>query len=99
MDAQLSVSTTPTPEDDVDAPVLDRLLTLAEVSVLTSLSKTSIYRKLEANSFPVPRILTQDRHGKPTRVAWSALEIAHWREARDRCSYRRSEVAPRATAA
>jgi prophage regulatory protein len=57
----------------VDAPILDRLLTLHEVKLLTSLSKTSIYRKVAAGTFPPPVPISEHR------VAWSAFEIQAWR--------------------
>ena len=57
-------------------PVLDRLLNLREVKILTSLSKTSIYRFVRAGSFPQPYSIATNR------VAWSAHEIAAWRRAR-----------------
>jgi prophage regulatory protein len=61
--------------DPTDEPILDRLLTLQEVRVLTSLSKTSIYRKISAGTFPAPRQIS------PNRVAWSAFELRCWRKA------------------
>lgn len=64
--------------------VLDRLLTRREVEVLTSLSKQKIYRKIAEGSFPKPLVISEDRLGRATRVAWSALEIQSWRETRPR---------------
>ncbi len=58
----------------LSAPVLDRLLTLREVCVLTSLSKTSIYNKVNDGSFPAQIPLG------PNRVGWSAHDIAQWRQ-------------------
>jgi predicted DNA-binding transcriptional regulator AlpA len=67
---------------DPPSPVMDRLLTMREVEVLTSLSKQMIYRKIAQGVFPKPMVISEDRHGRATRVAWSALELKAWRESK-----------------
>ena len=70
--------------------VLDRLLNLREVKILTSLSKTSIYRAMRAQEFPQAIPIMSNR------VAWSSREIAEWRRQRTkkrRETERHAEVA------
>jgi prophage regulatory protein len=54
------------------APALDRLLRRSEVSHLTGLSKTSIYREIALGRFPAPVRLG------PNSVAWRESTIAKW---------------------
>jgi predicted DNA-binding transcriptional regulator AlpA len=90
MDVRLSSSTAilDTTALDVEpaqpVAILDRLLTRREVEVLTSLSKQMIYRKIAEGTFPKPVVISEDRNGRPTRVAWSALELKGWRDSRPR---------------
>ncbi len=49
---------------------------VAEVTKLTSLSRTSIYRAVQANDFPEPVLLS------PSRKAWVRSEIDEWQEQR-----------------
>jgi prophage regulatory protein len=51
---------------------LDRLLSIAHVVDLTSLSKASIYRKMAEKTFPAPLKI-----GK-SRVAWRQSTISSW---------------------
>jgi prophage regulatory protein len=53
-------------------PPLDRLLRIASVMDVTSLSKASIYRKVADRSFPAPLKI-----GK-SRVAWKQSAISDW---------------------
>ena len=57
----------------LEEPVLDRLLTIREVSILTSLSRATVYRKVRDGSFPRPFPVSAGR------VAWSALAVREWR--------------------
>lgn len=57
---------------DRPVPQLDRFLSMNELKLVTSLSRASIYRKIQARQFPAP-ILIADH-----RVAWSAREVAEW---------------------
>lgn len=50
----------------------DRLITLKEVSALTTLSKPTIYKRLKEGNFP-----KQIKVGR-NRVAWSHREIFEW---------------------
>lgn len=71
-------------------PILDRLLTIHEVRVLTSLSKTSIYRKMAAGTFPLPLPIGTNR------VAWSAMDLQLWRAS---CREQSSSATPAGAAA
>lgn len=66
---------------DVAEPLLDRLLSIDEVRILTSLSKQSIYRKMANCTFPKCISIAENKHGQATRVAWSAVDIQEWRRA------------------
>ena len=55
-----------------EIPRLDRLLPIAHVVDLTSLSKASIYRKVAEKTFPAPLKI-----GK-SRVAWRESAISSW---------------------
>jgi prophage regulatory protein len=55
---------------------LDPLLREAEVEVITSLSKTTRWRKIKAGEFPAPvKISTR-------RCAWRKSDIATWLESK-----------------
>ncbi|WP_415069744.1 helix-turn-helix transcriptional regulator [Hyphomicrobium sp.] len=64
--------TTISPTNAYSAPTLDRLLTLRELTRATSLSRTTIYRMVEAGTLPRPIKI-----GK-SRIAWRASSIAFW---------------------
>lgn len=62
-----------------DAPVPgDCLLSVAQVTAKTSLSRSTIYRMVEANKFPAPVQVTD------FRVAWWLSEVEAWTKARPR---------------
>lgn len=66
-------------------PQLRQFLTLPQVLQVTGLSRAGLYRLLAADEFPKAVPLTTPMHGQgPTgrRVAWCALEIAEWQEAK-----------------
>lgn len=54
------------------SPILDRLLSMADVKLVTSLSRTTIYRMVEAGTFPKPIKIGA------SRIAWRASIIARW---------------------
>ena len=58
----------------------DRLLTRAEVESITTLSRSSLYRKMRSGTFPEP-IRIGDR-----AVRWLASEIRDWIESRPRAT-------------
>lgn len=51
-----------------------RFLDLDDVRAETSLSKTTIYRLMKRKEFPLQRRIS------PRRVAWSAADIAAWKD-------------------
>jgi prophage regulatory protein len=53
-------------------PQLDRLLPLRKIVELTSLSRATIYRKLNDRSFPPSLKIGQ------SRVAWREADVARW---------------------
>ena len=55
-----------------DAASTDRLLPKAAVLDMTGLSSTELWRMLERNEFPQPRLRT------PTRLGWLQSEITTW---------------------
>lgn len=55
-------------------PQADTMLPMAEVIRLTSLSKSTIKRYVEAGVFPKPL------HPTPRRIAWQASEVQAWVE-------------------
>lgn len=59
---------------------LDPLLSLHQVRQATTLSRTSIYRKLEDGTFPRPMKLG------PVRIAWRASVIAAWISEQEKAS-------------
>ena len=69
---ELLTRPTPPPERVTDVPTLERLLRIATVVDLTSLSKASIYRKIADRTFPPPLKI-----GK-SRVAWRQSVILSW---------------------
>lgn len=50
----------------------DRLMRLREVAEMTSLGKTTIYRRMEAGTFPRPQALG------PACVRWRQSAILQW---------------------
>ncbi len=65
--------------DDAIRPAnrLERLLTRIEVSKVTSLNKTTIYRRMRG-TFPRPISLSDNR------VTWRVSAITHWLGERER---------------
>lgn len=61
--------------DDVPG---DCLLSVSQVTAKTSLSRSTIYRMVEAGKFPAPVHVTE------FRVAWWLSEIDAWSKARPR---------------
>lgn len=57
---------------------IEPLLDIAQVSRLTSLSKTTIPRLVRTRQFPEPVVLAWKRSGRPSRVAWKAGDIRTW---------------------
>ena len=55
---------------------VDRLINIKEVSHLTSLCRTSIYRAVNSGSFPKPRKIL------PGRIAFSLGEVCQWMDQR-----------------
>ena len=55
---------------------MDRLLRRREVEHLTGLSRTSIYRLMDAGHFPRPRRISRGA------VAWPSSDIAEWMASR-----------------
>jgi prophage regulatory protein len=71
--AARSVNTEPTRLlGPIAPPPIERLLRIASVMDVTSLSKASIYRKVADHSFPAPLKI-----GK-SRVAWKQSAISEW---------------------
>lgn len=60
---------------------LDRFLSRAEVRTATGLCDTSIWRRVNAGTFPAPRALD----GR--RVGWLASEVAAWLASRPRVTW------------
>lgn len=58
----------------------DRLLTRHEVESRTSLSRTTIYRKMREGTFPVPLKISE------RAVRWSLSEIEAWLDGRPRAN-------------
>lgn len=58
------------------APV-ERIFTIQEVAKITSLSRTTLYRMVDAGTFPRPSQLS------PNRIGWRASAIARWQTERD----------------
>lgn len=54
------------------------LLTAAEVVRRTSLSLPTIRRRMAAREFPLPVVLSRDRHGRPLRIAWASDDVSAW---------------------
>lgn len=54
----------------------NRLIKIKQVSDITSLSRSTIYRLIHAGTFP------QKIHQGPRAVAWSYNDIMQWVEAR-----------------
>lgn len=51
---------------------LERLFSIKDVSRITSLSETTIYRRMKVGDFPKPVTIS------PNRVAWPSSVIAQW---------------------
>ena len=60
---------------------LDRMLRAPEVMAQTGLSRTTIWRRVRAGTFPAPHELGVNS------VGWPASEIAAWIESRARRTY------------
>jgi prophage regulatory protein len=56
----------------------DCLLSLAQVTAKTSLSRSTIYRKMDAGTFPIAVQVTE------FRVAWWLSEVDEWNRSRPR---------------
>jgi prophage regulatory protein len=61
-----------------ERPLGDCLISLAQVTAKTSLSRSTIYRKIAENKFPIPVQVTE------FRVAWWLSEIDAWNRERPR---------------
>jgi predicted DNA-binding transcriptional regulator AlpA len=59
-------------EADLGATAPPRLLSREEVEARTSLSKTTIWRRVRAGEFPSPVRLG------PSRIAWVEASISEW---------------------
>ncbi|WP_447593597.1 helix-turn-helix transcriptional regulator [Aquipseudomonas campi] len=59
----------------------DSLIKLAEVIKLTGLSRTTIYRRVNAETFPTP-VKLSDSEARNAPIAWSRAEILAWIEER-----------------
>ena len=58
------------------------LLSMDEVSNLTTLSETTLWRRIKAGEFPKPITLVTDRKGRPRRVAWPPASVYQWLDER-----------------
>ncbi len=54
-----------------------KILNKAEVSKITSLCKTTIYRYTKAGTFPKPKQLTKNR------IGWNESEVQAWIDSRE----------------
>ena len=70
----------------------DPMLRPPEVMARTGLSRTTIWRKVKAGSFPAPLVLSENS------IGWTAQSIEDWLESRPRRTYG-TEVAPEPEAA
>ena len=61
---------------------VDRLLRLAEVATMVSLSGSRVRQLVIAQRFPQPTALSTDKHGHNTSVRWSQAEVQQWIAAR-----------------
>ena len=67
-----------TPERLARSPTverLERLLTIREVTMVTSLHKNTIYRRIAEGLFPQPMRISANR------VAWRASDVVRWQTA------------------
>lgn len=64
------------PEARPQPTPVERLFTVQEVVKITTLSRTTIYRMLDAGTFPRPI------HLSPNRIGWRASVIARWQAER-----------------
>jgi prophage regulatory protein len=68
-------------------PTLERFLTLDDVKLITTLSKSSIYQGINAGTFPAPIPIARGR------VAWLATDVAVWqRHVRSNMPQRRRDA-------
>lgn len=58
------------------ASTLDRLVTVRELTTRSTLSRSTIWRKVQTGDLPPPIQLT------PTRIAWRESQIVAWLDAR-----------------
>ncbi len=70
----------------------DCILRPREVIARTGLSRTTIWRRVRAGSFPPPLVLGENS------IGWTAQSIEDWLESRPRRTYS-AEVAPEPEAA
>ena len=68
--------------------MLDRMLRAPEVVEATGLSRTTIWRRVRAGSFPAPTVLGENS------IGWPASKITEWLEARPRRTYGASSNGP-----
>jgi prophage regulatory protein len=59
-------------QHQAEPSTLDRLLPMPTVMDITSLSKATIYRKVDKGTFPAPLKIAK------SRVAWRQSDIAAW---------------------
>ena len=72
--------------------MLDRMLRAPEVVAATGLSRTTIWRRVRAGTFPAPAILGENS------IGWPAAAIAEWLESRPRRTYGANTTGPDAGA-
>ncbi len=71
----------------------DKMLRPPEVTVRTGLSRTTLWRRVRAGTFPAPVELGANS------IGWPASEITAWLESRARRTYGRDKDAPEPEAA
>jgi prophage regulatory protein len=59
-------------ETPLTSESIDRLIPIAELLVITSFSKATVYRKVRERSFPAPLKIGR------SRVAWRTSSISEW---------------------
>ena len=59
-------------QNPIAAALVDRLLPLKRVLEVTSLSRATLYRKIEDGSFPAPLKIGR------SRIAWRERDIIDW---------------------
>lgn len=55
-----------------------RALNINQVIELTSLSKATIYRKVQDGSFPKQHVMSIGKTGRLGRVAWLDAQVKNW---------------------